>query len=148
MMSAEERSLDGLVIAVDFDGTCVTHEYPKVGRYIGAEPVLLDLVKAGARLVLFTMRDGKELDDAVSWFGKHSIPLFGVNRHPTQDSWTSSPKAWASLYIDDAALGTRVKRGLTGERPYVDWQWVRRILLPDSVSGKSSGKPSENGEED
>jgi hypothetical protein len=36
----EYDSLLDIVIAVDFDGTCVTHEYPKVGRDIGAESVL------------------------------------------------------------------------------------------------------------
>lgn len=29
-----------MIIAVDFDGTCVTHEFPKVGEEIGAAPVL------------------------------------------------------------------------------------------------------------
>jgi hypothetical protein len=31
------------VVGVDFDGTCVTHEYPKIGRDIGAVPVLKEL---------------------------------------------------------------------------------------------------------
>ena len=43
-------------IVIDFDGTCVTHDFPKVGKDIGAEPVLIKLLKHGHRLVLFTMR--------------------------------------------------------------------------------------------
>ena len=45
-----------MYIAVDFDGTCVTHEYPKVGKDIGAAPVLKKLIKEGHQLILHTMR--------------------------------------------------------------------------------------------
>lgn len=67
--------LFGLVVAVDFDGTCVTHEYPKVGRYIGAEPVLRRMVNDGAKLILWTMRSGEKLQDAVTWFAERETPL-------------------------------------------------------------------------
>ncbi len=40
-----------LIIAVDFDGTCVTHDYPKVGMDIGATEVLKELVKEGHKLM-------------------------------------------------------------------------------------------------
>jgi len=36
-----------MVIAIDFDGTCVTHDFPKVGKDIGAVPVLRELVENG-----------------------------------------------------------------------------------------------------
>jgi hydroxymethylpyrimidine pyrophosphatase-like HAD family hydrolase len=45
-----------MIIAIDFDGTCVTHEFPKVGKDINAVPVLKALVENGHQLVLFTMR--------------------------------------------------------------------------------------------
>ena len=121
-----------MIIAIDFDGTCVTHEYPKVGRYIGAEPVLRDLVSCGHKLILWTMRSGEFLDDAVNWFRERDIPLFGVNSNPEQASWTKSPKAYAQLYIDDASLGTPMCEGLNGERPFVDWDAVRRLLFRDT----------------
>lgn len=126
------------IIAVDFDGTCVTHEYPRVGRDIGAAPVLRDLVQAGARLILWTMRsDGREdggnpLSDAVKWFSDNNIPLFGINENPEQKSWTVSPKAYAHIYIDDAAIGVPMLTGLPDERPFVDWRAVRAILLPET----------------
>ncbi len=120
-------------VAVDFDGTCVSHEFPKIGRDIGAVPVLLDLVAEGARLILHTMRSGKELDEAVAWFEKNGIPLFAVNTNPTQRTWTDSPKVYAHLYIDDAALGVPLLKGLKGERPFVDWTSVRKLVLPDVI---------------
>lgn len=125
-----KKPLSDMIIAVDFDGTCVTHEYPKVGRSVGAEQVLLDLVNAGARLILWTMRSGDPLNDAVEWFSKNGIDLFGVNSNPEQHTWSQSPKAYAHLYIDDAAFGAPLCDGVDGERPYIDWAIVRDLLFP------------------
>jgi hypothetical protein len=122
------------IIAVDFDGTCCTHEYPKVGRFIGAESVLADLVTAGAKLVLWTMRSGQPLEDAVNWFKERGIPLFGINENPEQKSWTQSPKAYAQIYIDDAALGAPLCEGLNGERPFIDWHRVREHFWPKEAA--------------
>jgi len=118
-----------MIIAVDFDGTCVTHEYPKVGRFIGAEGVLSELAQNGSQLILWTMRSGEQLADAVKWFEDRKIPLFGINENPDQKSWTSSPKVFANVYIDDAAFGAPLCQGLPGERPYIDWDRVRATLL-------------------
>ena len=133
-------------IAIDFDGTCVTHEFPKVGKDIGAIPVLKKLVQKGHQLILFTMRSdhdaecnsaspeypnikgGTYLSDAVNWFNENDIPLFGKNVNPNQLSWTKSPKAYAQLYIDDAALGCPLKFTHISDRPYVDWVKVEKML--------------------
>lgn len=117
------------IIAVDFDGTCVTHEYPRIGANIGAQKVLLVLVFNGHSLILFTMRSGEELKEAERWFFDHGIPLIGVNTYPMQKEWTDSPKAFAHLYIDDAALGCPLMYtdGLS-IRSYVNWMSVRRML--------------------
>lgn len=129
------------LIAIDFDGTCVTHEYPKVGKDIGAVPVLKAIVESGNQIILWTMRSGKELQDAVEWFRVNEIPLHGINENPTQKSWTQSPKAYAQLYIDDAALGcplrqdykddpdTRFNDVVFDGRPYVDWNKVLKELI-------------------
>jgi hypothetical protein len=89
------------IIAVDFDGTCVTHEYPKIGRFVGAQKVLKRLVDEGAKLILWTMRSNNKEDlfnnyltDAVEWFNENQIPLFGVNENPEQKTWTPPPKAY------------------------------------------------------
>ena len=119
------------VIAVDFDGTVVTHAYPAIGADAGAESVLKELAGNGCRLILYTMRSGKHLDRAVEWFRERNIPLFAVNQNPTQREWTSSPKVHADLYIDDAALGCPVKF-VDGERfAVVDWVRVREQLVKE-----------------
>lgn len=134
------------IIAVDFDGTCVTHEFPKVGKDIGAVPVLKKLVAKGHKLILFTMRSnvvdpkgeggelhlesGNYLDAALQWFKENDIPLWGIQTNPQQSSWTSSPKAYAHLYIDDAALGCPlvIDAAVCG-RAFVDWAEVERQLV-------------------
>lgn len=120
-----------MIVGVDFDGTVVTHEYPEIGRDIGATPVLEELISKGHKLVLNTMRSGEELKHAVQWFDTRGIPLFGVNVNPEQKSWTSSPKVYAHLYIDDAALG--IPLIYEQPRPYVDWKVVRQMLINQRV---------------
>lgn len=137
-------------ICIDFDGTCVAHEYPNIGKDIGAIPVLKELVEKGHRLILFTMRsdrkkkkkiDGQEvmveenvLTEAVRWFEDNGIPLYGVQKNPTQRFWTSSPKAYGHLYIDDAALGCPlILDDPFSDRPYADWVRIREMLVNSDI---------------
>lgn len=121
------------MIAVDFDGTCVTHEYPEIGQDIGAVPVLRELAAAGHDLILYTMRDKTRLRDAENWFRWHKIPLYGVNENPDQKRWTSSPKIFADIYIDDAAAGCPLKYRDGVVRPFVDWDRMRLMLVEYGV---------------
>ena len=116
-----------MIIAVDFDGTCVTHEYPSIGKDIGAVPVLKELVAKGHQIILFTMRSGEQLIEAIRWFNRNGILLYGVNENPHQSTWTTSPKPYAHLYIDDAALGVPLVISKQG-RNYVDWVKVAALL--------------------
>ena len=131
-----------MTIAIDFDGTCVTHEFPMIGKDINAVPVLKELTEKGHYLILFTMRynviiDGEQknyLTDSVKWFVDRKIPLYGIQSNPTQDEWTSSPKAYAQLYIDDAALGCPLIYDKTySDRPFVDWIRVREMLVERGI---------------
>ena len=136
-----------MIIAVDFDGTCVTHEFPKVGKDIGAAPILKKLVEKGHKIILYTMRSHSDennqsktlsggiisndtLQDAIDWFKENDIPLWGINENPKQKEWTSSPKIYANIYIDDAALGTPLRYAKESGlyRPYVDWDKMRILL--------------------
>ena len=129
-----------MILCIDFDGTCVTHEYPKIGKDIGAEDVLKELVKNGHQLILWTMRSGETLDIAVKWFEERSIPLFGINENPTQKTWTTSNKAYAHKYIDDAAMGAPLKEDIRGglHRPYIDWDKLKELLINDGTINVSS----------
>lgn len=117
------------IIAVDFDGTVVTHAYPSTGADAGAVPVLRELTGQGCRLILYTMRSGKLLDKAVKWFADRKIPLWAVNRNPEQQQWTESPKIYADLYIDDAALGCPLRFIDGVRRPVADWTRIREQLV-------------------
>lgn len=137
-----------LVIAVDFDGTCVTHDFPKIGQDIGAARVLKEIVANGHLLVLNTMRSdienptsddydilpqgGNYLTEAVKWFKDNNIPLHGVNVNPSQTSWTTSPKVYANIYIDDGALGCPLIYGYH-KKPFVDWAITRHMLINQGV---------------
>lgn len=134
------------IIGIDFDGTVVTHDFPKIGKDIGAVPILKRLVENGHKLILFTMRSdidevtsddynihkqgGKYLSEAVKWFMDNNIPLFGINENPEQHTWTTSPKPYCHIYIDDAALGCPLKYNVNlSNRPFVDWMEVENTLI-------------------
>ena len=104
----------------------------------------MELVKKGHNLILFTMRSDRRikniwgtseelyLSDAVKWFEDRGIPLYGIQENPTQKEWTDSPKAYAQVYIDDAAIGCPLvfpENTEADERPYVDWNRVREMLI-------------------
>ncbi len=72
---------------------------------------------------------GKYLTDAINWFKSNDIPLYGIQKNPTQ-TWTTSPKAYGQLYIDDAALGCPlIYDALLSSRPYVNWKEVEKYLI-------------------
>ena len=142
----EIQKIKPITINIDFDGTCVTHDFPRVGKEIGAVPVLKRLVENGHQLILFTMRSdrkdkketndptiqdvtGEFLTDAVNWFKKNNIPLYGIQTNPTQHNWTTSPKSYAELMIDDSSLGCPLRYDLNlSNRPFVDWGAVEEAL--------------------
>ena len=121
-------------IAVDFDGTCVEHNYPAIGMEVeGAVDVLRAINKRGHRIILYTMRSGEKLDAAVKWFSDRKIDLWAINRNPEQSEWTTSPKVFADYYIDDSALGCPIMFIDGVRRPVIKWSKVRSILENDGV---------------
>lgn len=113
-----------MIVGVDFDGTIVTHEYPRVGKPVpGAIEKMKEMVAEGHKLILWTMRSGASLVDATHYLKENGVQLFGVNSNPEQFEWTSSPKAYCHVYIDDAAFGCPLIHE-PGHRPYVDWSKI------------------------
>ena len=148
-----------MILAIDFDGTCVKHDFPRVGADIGAVPVLKALLANGHQLILWTvrgdvnnptttlpglvMRSGSYLSDAVQWFKDNDIELYGINENPEQKTWSKSPKVFANLYIDDMAMGAPlVFDGI--KRAYIDWDVVYKALV---LAGILSGAKGELGDQ-
>lgn len=98
-----------MLIAVDFDGTIVEHEYPKIGRERPfATQTLKKLVEDGHRLILWTIRHGETLQEALDWCTERGITFYAVNcDYEGQDvcSGERSPKVKCDMYIDDRNLG-------------------------------------------
>lgn len=123
-----------MIIGVDFDGTCTTHDFPKLGKDIGSIPVLKRLVEKGHKLILFTMRSDDTLLQAAAWFERNGIELWSANINPDQHKWTKSPKVYCQLYIDDAALGCPLMfNSELSDRNFVDWQEVENMLITMKV---------------
>ena len=117
-------------ICIDFDGTCVTNEYPEIGKDVpGCIDVLKKLNEKKINIILLTQRDGKKLADAIEWFKKNDIKLYGINDNPSQGSWSKSRKVYADIYIDDRNLGCPlVLHKSLSDKVFVDWKKVEKML--------------------
>jgi hydroxymethylpyrimidine pyrophosphatase-like HAD family hydrolase len=119
-------------IAVDFDGTIVDHEYPGIGKEkLFAFRTLKELEKAGANLILWTIRTGKELDEAVDFCRKNGIEFYAVNKNYPEEIFDDSisRKINADIFIDDKNVG-----GFQG------WGEIWHILFPHDLREKEVEK--------
>ena len=130
-----------------------SHQFPHIGPDSPhVVSVLQDLIRDyDVRVILFTMRSGSSyydpeqkkvmnygrtrenpypslLDDAVRWFSDRSIELWGINKNPHQWTWTSSPKPFADMYIDDLGCGAPMTTGQDGTQ-VVDWLRVKDLVI-------------------
>ena len=98
-----------MIIAVDFDGTIVEHKYPEIGDELPfATSTLRMLAQQQHRLILWTVRRGKELEEAVEWCRKRGVEFYAVNKNfPEEvlDGGNCYGKINAELFIDDLNLG-------------------------------------------
>lgn len=96
-----------MVIAVDFDGTVVEHQYPKIGRPIPfAIETLLQLQKDGHTLLMWSVREGKLLQEAIDYCSSKGLHYYAANKnHPEEDRAEAPRKLNADLFIDDRNLG-------------------------------------------
>lgn len=128
-------------IAVDFDGTCVKDDFPRVGKdMFGAEIALKKLVADGHKIILWTCRehhssfDGVEdtLQLAIDWFKRKGIPLFSINGNPEMIDFPICRKCHADFMIDDHAVG--VPRCENGD---LDWFQIYRIIKRACIQDQS-----------
>lgn len=129
-----------MTIAVDFDGTIVEHRYPEIGR---EEPFAIDTLKKlaadGHRLILWTVREGKLLDDAVAFCHDRGLDFYAVNSDYPGGSWSENAqrKVVVDMYIDDRNLG-----GLP------DWNTIYDMITAhlsyaDLLDRAAAGMPTE-----
>lgn len=112
-----------MIIAVDFDGTIVDHEYPEIGKpKLFAFETLKALQQQGHQLILWTYRAGKELDEAVEYCRKNGIEFYAINKNYPEEIYdeTISRKIYADVYIDDKNAGG-----------FLDWSKIWQMLNPD-----------------
>ena len=98
-----------MIIAVDFDGTIVEHEYPMIGEELPfATSTLRMLADQNHRLILWTVRRGRLLDEAVEWCRKRGVEFYAVNKNFPEEQPEGDGcfgKINADLFIDDRNLG-------------------------------------------
>ncbi|MFI3318215.1 MAG: hypothetical protein SNH88_03405 [Rikenellaceae bacterium] len=96
-------------IAVDFDGTIVKHRYPEIGEEIPfATDTLKMLIADQHRLILWSVREGELLEEAVAWCRERGVEFYAINRDYPEEHGTEqgfSRKLKADLFIDDRSLG-------------------------------------------
>jgi hypothetical protein len=111
-----------MTIAVDFDGTIVEHKYPEIGEELPfATETLRMLIKDQHRLILWSVREGQLLEDAINWCRERGVEFYAVNKDYPEEKveWNNhfSRKIKADVWIDDRNIG-----GLP------DWGTMYRII--------------------
>lgn len=99
-----------MLIAVDFDGTIVEHKYPAIGKELPfAIETLKKLQSERHKLILWSVREGQLLDDAIAFCRDRDLEFYAVNRdYPEEEKGQNnhfSRKLKVDLFIDDRNLG-------------------------------------------
>jgi len=133
-----------MIIAVDFDGTIVEHKYPSIGKEKPfAVDTLRQLAAEGNKLILWTVRHGETLDEALEWCSKRGLEFYAVNSNYPAGSLfaerrSSSPKIEADVFIDDHNLGGlpdwgEIYQRIGGEHHHHHhhgraYRWLKKLL--------------------
>ena len=99
-----------MLIAVDFDGTIVEHKYPAIGKELPfAIETLKKLQSERHKLILWSVREGQLLDDAIAFCRDRGLEFYAVNcDYPEEEKGQNnhfSRKLKVDLFIDDRNLG-------------------------------------------
>lgn len=131
-----------MVIAVDFDGTIVKHRYPSIGEEIPFAVETLKMLQGDRhRLILWTVREGELLDEAVEWCRQRGLEFYAVNRDFPEEDATGegfSRKLKADLFIDDRSFGGLPDWGVIyhrikeGKALQADWDKLITLSYEDS----------------
>ena len=117
-----------MFIAVDFDGTIADYDkYGNLKVISGALEVLNLISNNGHNLILYTMRNGSYLNEAIEFCKKNDIHFAAANDNPFVDQSNFSRKVFADFYIDDRAIGCPVYYNAEGSR-CADWDKIKKDL--------------------
>lgn len=95
-----------MIIAVDFDGTIVEHKYPKIGKPIPfAIETLLKLQRENHQLILWTVREGELLQEAIDYCAERGLNFYAANANYPEEVVPSPRKLSVDMFIDDRNLG-------------------------------------------
>lgn len=133
-----------MLIAVDFDGTIVEHRYPEIGKEIPfAISTLKRLQEEHHRLVLWTVREGSSLKEAVEFCRRRGLEFYAVNANfPEEEAKLgTSPcrKLKADLYIDDRGVGGLPDWGVIYEMIHNKWTYEEYIRQIQSDKSETPG---------
>ena len=97
------------IYAIDFDGTIVTNGFPGIGVENGeAIKFIKRLQTRGDRWILWTMREGDLLMEAMDWLAVRDLHPDAVNDNlpELKELYGNNPrKVFANVYIDDHNAG-------------------------------------------
>ncbi len=122
-----------MIIAVDFDGTIVEHKYPEIGK---EKPFAIQTLKRlqaeRHMLILWTVREGKLLDEAVDFCRKRGLEFYAVNANNPDEQKKDSQstpcrKLRADLYIDDCNIGKLPDWGAIYEMVHHHWSYEQYL---------------------
>ena len=119
-----------MTIGIDFDGTIVEDRFPEIGpERPFATDTLKMLIKEHHQLILWTVREGKYLDDAVNWCREHGVEFYAINNdypeeRPEHNQYFTR-KIKADIWIDDRNIGGlpewgTIYRMITGNKTWND----------------------------
>lgn len=111
------------VIAVDFDGTIVEHKFPEIGKeMLFAFATMKALQSKGHKLILWTIRTGELLNDAINYCKTNGVEFYAVNKNYPEEilDEKTSRKLNADIFIDDRSIGG-----------FIGWSEVWQALHPE-----------------
>ncbi len=125
-----------MTIAVDFDGTIVEHKYPAIGEEIPfATETLRMLIADRHKVILWSVREGELLEEAVKWCKDRGVDFYAINKDYPEETEEHnnhfSRKLKADLFIDDRNIG-----GLP------DWGTIYQMVTHGDVYAQTQGNPT------
>ena len=120
-----------MIIAVDFDGTIVEHRYPHIGKEIPFAIVTLKQLQAEHhQLILWTVREGKLLDEAVEFCRERGLEFYAVNSNYPEDRNVGGLPDWGAVYemVTHRWSYERYLQGLQGNEEKRKTSFWKRLI--------------------